>query len=234
MTSENKFSEILKEVGGRVQTRQEWITDILRNAILKGYYNDGRPIETTKIATELNVSRMPIRTALKQLESEGLVVLEPHKKATATNLSPIEVQNICEIRIELESLAIRRIIDNVQFKDIELLEEIVKKMDAVESAEDFISYNKKFHEELNKISRNEMLIDMISKLRNNVSRYLNVYVLSNSTYSKIRQGNEDHKKILKSIKDKDSKRAERLIREHLTKTCNNVIEYIENNKNKRI
>jgi len=228
MTNSNEFSEILKEMNSKVQTRQEWITDILRSAILKGFYNDGRAIETTKIASELNVSRMPIRTALKQLESEGLVVLEPHKKATATNLSSVEIQHICEIRIELESLAIRRVIDNAQAKDIELLEDIINKGNKIESAEDFILNNKNFHEELNKISGNEMLTDMISKLRNNVSRYLNVYVLSNSTYNKIRQGNKDHQSILMAIKDKDSDKAEKLIREHLTKTCKSVIEYLEN------
>src|SRR5699024_1360898 len=192
MTNSNEFSEILKEMNSKVQTRQEWITDILRSAILKGFYNDGRAIGTTKIASELNVSRMPIRTALKQLESEGLVVLEPHKKATATNLSSVEIQHICEIRIELESVASRRVIDNAQAKDIELLQDIINKGNKIESAEDFILNNKNFHEELNKISGNEMLTDMISKLRNNVSRYLNVYVLSNSTYNKIRQGNKDH------------------------------------------
>src|SRR5699024_9178664 len=104
----------------------------------------------------------------------------------------------------------------------------INKGNKIESAEDFILNNKNFHEELNKISGNEMLTDMISKLRNNVSRYLNVYVLSNSTYNKIRQGNKDHQSILMAIKEKERDKEEKLIREHIKKTCKSIIEYLEN------
>ncbi|MGM8211260.1 GntR family transcriptional regulator [Virgibacillus sp. W0430] len=223
----NEFTKLIDEKNDRIQTTQEWVTNILRQAILNGYYSDGKPLETTILAEKLGVSRMPIRTALLQLENEGLVVLEPHKKAVATKLSPKEVHQLCEIRRELEALSVRYVIENIQDCDFKELDRLVDKMDNA-SASDFMLYNREFHKRLNQISRNKTLENMILQLRNNVDRYLRLYVSSGNTKEKIQKGNKDHRDIIKAVKEKDSPMAEKIVKEHLSRTCDEVAKLLEN------
>src|SRR5699024_9035397 len=98
-------------------------------------------------------------------------------------------------------------------------------MDATNSIDDYIFLNNKFHKSINEVCQNPVLEKFIITLRNNVERYLRLYV-SNS--DNIRLANQEHKKILEAIQRKDITKANELIKNHLTHTCEGVATVLEN------
>src|SRR6202008_4214410 len=82
------------------------IADALRTAIVDGTLAPGAPLRQDAIARHFSVSAIPVREALRQLESEGWAKVEVHKGATVAPLSADEAREIYEIRSALESLAL--------------------------------------------------------------------------------------------------------------------------------
>jgi DNA-binding GntR family transcriptional regulator len=96
-------SNIMKELDrNSVRTSlTEQITTELRRRILNGQLAAGTTLRQERLATELGVSRIPLREAIRHLESEGLVVSELHKGAVVSSLSPDELEELFGIRMQL-------------------------------------------------------------------------------------------------------------------------------------
>src|SRR5262245_22689559 len=92
----------------RRQTLTSMTADAVRERILRGHYAEGHPLRQELIAAELGVSRIPVREALRQLEAEGLVTFNPHHGAVVSTLSLKQIQEVFELRAEIESDLIRR------------------------------------------------------------------------------------------------------------------------------
>jgi DNA-binding GntR family transcriptional regulator len=88
---------------GRVRAYEE-----IRQAIVEGRYSAGQRLVEKNLAEEFQVSRTPVREALRALESEGLVVSLPNKGAVVRSLSAQDVYDIYDLRVRLESLAAER------------------------------------------------------------------------------------------------------------------------------
>lgn len=212
-------SELFRKI-----TTQEWVTEVLRKAIINGVFKDGEPIPTADLSNKLGVSRMPIRIALLQLENEGLVSLKPHKQAVAIQLSPDEIMKVYEVRFELEALAVRlatqRISESQLIELIDALEEMEQTKDIIR----FMELNDIFHNKIYEASQNEILINMITQLRNQIQKYLKLFLNENENLD---AANKDHKEILDAIIKRDAELAESLICEHLKKTSITVSNYLK-------
>src|SRR5690606_21343535 len=111
----------------RRQTVVTMTLEALRERILRGDYPEGAPLRQDAIAAEFGVSRIPVREALRQLEAEGLVTINPHQGATVSSLSIEEVRELFELRALIESDLLRRAIPHLTPEDIERAEEILVK-----------------------------------------------------------------------------------------------------------
>ena len=92
---------------GAAPTASDVILKFLRNAISDGSLDEGEPIRQDEVARLFNVSKIPVREALKRLEAEGLVAFQRNKGAVVTSVSEPEIAQIFETRAILESNAIR-------------------------------------------------------------------------------------------------------------------------------
>lgn len=220
----NKLNVLGVNVRRNRKTTQEMVTDALREAILNGYLEEGKSIETIHLAEVFGVSRMPIRIALQQLEREGLVELQPHKKAIIVKLSSTEVRKIYVIRYELESLAIRLSVPNLTDADIEKLDSYIEQMDQCDDPNLFISLNKEFHNMIYFRSDNEKLNELIVQFRNNTDRYLRIYLREIDHFKK---ANKEHRLIVSAIKDKNINDAELWTRRHLSSVCETIAKFLE-------
>src|SRR5699024_9343417 len=95
------------QIGDREMLHNK-VCSVLRKAILKGEFKAGERLVQTELAERIGVSRMPIREALRTLEIEGLVKLEPHKGAVVREISKEDITEIYELRSILEPLALRK------------------------------------------------------------------------------------------------------------------------------
>lgn len=84
----------------------DYIAGELRERILQRRLPPGEPLRQEKIAGELGTSRIPVREALRRLESEGLVVIRPYSGARVAELDIVECSEIYKIRERLEPLAL--------------------------------------------------------------------------------------------------------------------------------
>lgn len=91
-----------------VETRSETVIDALREAILVGRYAPGARLVQEELAAAFGISRIPLREALRRLEGEGLVTISPNRGAVVRPLSPKDVVDLYDLRLALESLALRR------------------------------------------------------------------------------------------------------------------------------
>src|SRR5699024_10282630 len=108
------------EIGNREMLHNK-VCSVLRKAILKGELQAGERLVQAQLAEAIGVSRMPIREALRTLELEGLVVMEPHKGAVVRPISKEDIEEIYELRIALEPLALKKSVPNFTKQDLETL-----------------------------------------------------------------------------------------------------------------
>jgi DNA-binding GntR family transcriptional regulator len=101
----------------------EQATLLIRNAILSGQYGPGVRIKVAEISTRFDLSAMPVREALRKLEGEGLIQIEPNRGATVRGLDRRFIEELYELNTELQVLAIRRGMASLTFEKIDELEE---------------------------------------------------------------------------------------------------------------
>lgn len=102
---------------------------VLRDRILERVFLPGDPLVEARLATELGMSRTPVRDALRMLEQDGLVVSIPNKGTFVDSLSPVEVAEIFDLREVVEGLAARLLCRRITRSQAETLEELAARAD---------------------------------------------------------------------------------------------------------
>lgn len=99
--------------------------DMLRRAVLTGLLEAGQLLRQDELATNIGVSRMPVRVALRQLESEGRVRHLPRRGFVVATLTPQEIEEIYEIRALLEGYAMRLAVPQLDEDRLRRLEKLL-------------------------------------------------------------------------------------------------------------
>ena len=107
---------------------------------------------------------MPIREAFKQLETEGLIIIEPHKGAFVENLVLMKYKKFTIFAVFLEKEAVKDSVENMNDSVISRLEELVEKMEKTSNIEEFVKINIQFHSELMSCCRLNKLKSFIENL----------------------------------------------------------------------
>lgn len=84
------------------------VTQSIRNAIAAGRFEPGERLPERELCELTGVSRTLVREAIRQLESEGLIMVEPHRGPSVARLSREQAEGVYEVRMELEGLACRQ------------------------------------------------------------------------------------------------------------------------------
>src|SRR6478752_7361428 len=114
----------------RRQTVASMTVEALRERILRGDFPDGEPLRQDALADELGVSRIPVREALRQLEAEGLVSFSPHRGAVVSTLSLEEIEELFELRADIECELLRRAIPNTGAEHLTRANDLLDEFDA--------------------------------------------------------------------------------------------------------
>lgn len=149
-------------------TRQDLVLAYLREAILKGRYRPGDRLIEQELALELQMSRGPVRDALRQLEQEGLVRIYRHRGAVVSTLGPLEAYEFYLVRGHLEALAVRLARAHLGPDDIAYLDELVARMEQLRDVEEdwqpTIELDLAFHRRIVACSRNQALIRIYGEM----------------------------------------------------------------------
>ena len=113
-------------------TTQELVLETLREAILERVISPGARLRQEDLAETFQTSRIPVREALRALEYEGLARSEPHRGFTVTALDADQIEEIYDLRVVLESHAVRLAIPLLTETDLQELQTLYDAMDSAE------------------------------------------------------------------------------------------------------
>ena len=164
-------------VGGAFRERHsvaDRITTSLRDAIRNGTLADGAELNQVALSEHFGVSRVPVREALRALESEGWIAAPTHYRAFVQGLSVERIEQIFDVRSLLEADLIGKAIPHFDAPRLADLRDRCVAMDRMRDHDGWLAANRSFHRALLEPSGATMIIDLIEQLSAQPERYLRV------------------------------------------------------------
>ncbi|NQD65737.1 GntR family transcriptional regulator [Bacillus haikouensis] len=203
----------------------------LKDLILSGEYKPGDRLIEREVASQLKISRTPIREALFRLESQGFVKTVPRKGVIVSNISEEEVIEVFTILSSLEVLAARLAAQKMDEVLIGEFNEKIEKLEAMESDE--VEGGDTEHIEMNlllyKAAKSPKLFDILSGLTDYIQMSAN---MGYETPGRRKESIREHIQIMKAVRDKEADMAEYLTKIHIENSKKAYIQFIEKQKEK--
>uniref|UniRef100_UPI003FEE8524 GntR family transcriptional regulator n=1 Tax=Fusobacterium mortiferum TaxID=850 RepID=UPI003FEE8524 len=185
------------------KSMREKVYDTLKQMIIDGVIKPGERIIETEYSNKFQISRTPIREAIRMLELEGLVESQTTGGVIVKTLTREEISEIYKIRIALESLIIEEIIKKINNQDIKKLEKVLKNTKKAFEVKDIEKVFSLFTE-FNQILYDIASLPKVTGMINNINLYLKRFrKLSIDNPSRKEEAFEDHVQILEAIKNKE-------------------------------
>ena len=204
------------------------VVEILREKIISHEIKGGQALRQDALANELNVSRIPVREALLQLEAEGLVRFAPHKGAVATEVSADEVDELFELRVLLECDVLRRALKTISDDELDKSAAILAEFDELllpdADRHAWGAMNWKFHKSLYLPSDRKRTIGILGQLHTNSDRYLRLQIQLSADYSRVEQ---EHHDLLALCRQRDSRAAVKCLKDHILTTRDKLMRVIQ-------
>jgi len=200
------------------------IEETLRSAILDGRIPCGTALRQQDLADLFGVSRMPVREALRQLEAQALLSVIAHKGAVVAPLVQGDAAETYELRILLESEALRRSIPLLEAADFELAARYIDELETEHNYTEIGRLNRLFHMALYNKAPNRRLLRLVEDGLNEEERFLR-FNLEAMGLGKLSQ--EDHRELLRAVKERDIDRSIKLLEHHLNRGVEVITRYLE-------
>lgn len=199
-----------------IHTAAEFVYDQLRKKIFEKALTSGQRLPEVAIAKELNVSRTPVREALRRLESEGLVQIIPGWGACLASPSKQEIIDTYEVREDLEIMAVRKAAKRITPLQLCRLQEQIdaeRETFVDRDLESYLKVNDNFHIIIAESSGNSTLVGYV---KNILSRIFVQMIFFESFFDfDTNPSLEEHIAILNALKEHDEAGCVRLMKEHL-------------------
>jgi len=194
------------------QTTTARVVALLRDQILSGALPEGMQLRQEKLASELGVSRVPIREALCQLEAEGLVTQESHKGAVVSGLSIDDLEEAYEIRARLETWLLELSMPLLTQQHYARAEELLAEMEANQQDEHWSSLNWRFHAALYAPANRPQTLELIRKLYLNAYRHFPLPIRLTGGRDRMHR---EHQLLLDLCRQGDVERAKDHLEQHI-------------------
>lgn len=203
----------VRTLGASHLTLRQAVTDALRQAIFSGKFTPGQRLVEEQLAAELGVSRNPVGEALRVLQAEGLVEINPRRGATVTRISDEEAREIVELRASLEGLCARLATRRCNAGDRAEIAELLGRGETASAADDGEALGRlhaEVHQLMARIGRNRHLNGFVQSLRDKTQ-----WLYSTSLSWRARQSWAEHAAILSAVSAGDEELASILASRHV-------------------
>lgn len=190
------------------------LVQVLEDDILSGRLLPGSRLDEQALAKRFEVSRTPVREALRHLASSGLVEIRRNQGATVMELTTRGVVEMFQVLAELEGLAARLCARRMTRAEIEALSvqnDACRRMAEEDDQIGFLNANNEFHDLISRGAQNHFLHQEALKL----GKRLNPYRRYITHPRRMKESSEEHDRLLRAIESGDSELADRLMREHV-------------------
>ena len=206
---------------------REIVYEELKRQILVGEIAPGTRMMEVDLAEDMGVSRTPVREAIRKLEKEGLVTIEPRRGAYASDISIKDILDVLEVRQNLEGMAASLAASKVteeEKKDFVRANEAYKAAIMSGNTDEIIKHDEFFHQLIVNYSDNKTLTQLLSQVQELALRFRYIYYDDFSRYEKMPM---EHMEIEETILSGDTERARIVAEEHVAHLKDFVIKHGE-------
>lgn len=201
---------------------RDWVYHALLEAIVRGQLRPGAWLSEASLATQLEVSRTPLREALQRLQSDLLIERGQNGKLYVRGLSGKEARDLYAVRASLEELTVEEAAANMTVAKLATLEEILERMrSAIDQVEDVAEGGRDFHDVLLEIAGNEITSWTLGQLKPHIDRYR--FLSTRTSQERGMQAVREHEEIYESLRDGDVQAAKASMRRHIEKGRETVL-----------
>ncbi|KKK39951.1 hypothetical protein WQ57_01370 [Mesobacillus campisalis] len=193
----------------------------IKQKIIYVEYAPGTLIREGELASELGVSKTPVREALNGLKHEGLIEVIPYKGYLVSQLSFQELRDLFELRIILETVSSKLAIQRITKSQLDYFKRLAQKkfnIDSDDARKEFMRVNADFHCYLGEMSGNKQLADQLTSIVLKLQRGLFLA----SKVSSLNEMEEEHLELVDAIEMKNEAKAKRLITKHIQDSQKNI------------
>ncbi len=211
-------------------TIKEQVYQILKKQICNGIYEPGKWLQENELANELNVSRSPVREALRQLASDGLVINVPNKGVFVKEITPKDIEDIFDLRVMLESYAIKKSFDNLTDENKKVFLEFIcnlKKAHYESNLQLYTKLDAKLHNLIISLGGNLLVQSTYEKV-SSMTQQFRIYSLTDQ--QRFDDSLKEHLNIVHNILKGDVMEADRINKIHLQLARDKILEYMSSMK----
>jgi DNA-binding GntR family transcriptional regulator len=201
------------------------VTEVIRQWILTGRLAAGHHIRQEAIASELGVSRVPVREALLTLEAEGLIVRKKYKGAYVAGISLAEVKETYQLRDLLESFLFEKALPHITADVLKRAEEIIRQSDEARPGEDWMRLNIEFHLTLYEPAQLPVTMQTLKSMLRRTDRYFRLQQAISPTLQQ--ESRTQHQSIVDIIRSGDGGAALHAMRQHIHVNADEIARYLE-------
>lgn len=185
----------------------------IRALIVERRIEPGTPLSAPELAEQLGVSRTPVREAIGTLVVEGLAVRSGTNRTMVAPVSVEELDHVYDVRAMLEGLIASDAARRVTQADVAVLEQKILLMDRLrDDHTQVVRFGAEFHDELQRISGNDLAVNLLRIVRGHVDRYRS---LTSQSPGRASDAADEHREIFEAVIARDPELAEAVMREHL-------------------
>lgn len=203
----------------------------IKKNIIEGELLPGQAVIEEELATQLKISRTPLREALQRLELDELLIRQPNGRLKIAPISVKEAEEMFLIRILLEGVVVRQATDKIEEREIQQLHNNIRMCDEAAQAgrfDDFMNTSSQFHFMLYEISGNKTAVKILYQLNDHFMRYRRLVPAKNFHE---KNSSKEHQRVLDYIIARDASNAEKAMQEHLIKSKKIALDVIRGYKN---
>jgi DNA-binding GntR family transcriptional regulator len=198
-----------------MRNRSAELREDIEEMIAMGQLLPGQHLDETELAERFGVSRTPIREALQQLASMGVVVIRPRRGAIVADLGPQQLVEMFEVMSELEAtcarLAARRMTSEEQIT-LQAAHQACKDARDAQEPDEYYYKNEAFHEAIYAGSHNQFLIEQARSLYRRLRPYRRLQL---RVRNRLAKSYAEHDGVVQAILEGDGEKAAHLLREHV-------------------
>jgi DNA-binding GntR family transcriptional regulator len=206
-------------------TLREIVYSELYIRVINGTLRRGTRLNESKIAQQMGISRGPVREAIRQLEQDGLLVSSPGKGTFVVGLSLDDLKDCYILRIALESLAVRLLMEKINVDEINELDQYIQQMKQSKPTDKKMPLlTGKFHAKICELTGNKALLRAYQTMSDQM-KALSLPVLSH-IYKDSDEFARRHQQILEAIRSRKIQHAQKVIEDHISEAGQKVVNFL--------
>ena len=202
---------------------RELVYEELRMLIMTGQIKPGTRMMEIDLAEGMGVSRTPVREAIRQLEKDQLVTIEPRRGAYVSDISATDMEDMLFVREPLEGIATFLATQNMSEEELQNLVEINRRYEEAYQKgerEELIKLDTHFHNLIAEGSHNKYLISVLTNLQEQVLRFRYIYFKSGKRAAEVIN---EHRLIVNNMLERNQEAAKKYSVEHIAKLRESIV-----------